>query len=316
MKKKDTVKYIKGREEKPFGPYDKGFNLKYDSITLVMVIGVCFLQCCVLAYFYEPNTLLSGGVTGLSMLFNYTIGLPKWVIMIALNVPIAIVGIKYQGYKFIFFSVFATVCYSLMFELPLMDTITSLALTADTKYGMGTHNQLLSAIVGGAIIGISGVPIVKRGASLGGIDVLSLIISRKLSIQMGSINIAFNLIIMTILGFCYGIETALYSIITMFVCNTAFNFGMRGVNHTMTVFIISEEWDEIAPHVMQDMHRGVTYIHAEGAYTGQPRKLVYCIVKTTELAKLKKIVKDHDPHALFSIIDTQEVVGRGFGSIN
>ncbi len=299
----------------PFNPYDQSFNLKHDMVTGLYIVAVCFIQCCVLAYFYTPNHFLSGGITGVSMLFEYTLGISKSIPMMLLNIPIAIVGVRHQGVKFVVFSMFATVCYSLMFELPLMDMITEASMTTE-MYGLGTHNQLLAAIVGGAILGVTGVPIVKRGASLGGLDVVSVIISRKLSIQMGTINIGFNLVIMTILGFCYGVETALYSIITMFVCNMAFNFGMRGMNHIMTVFIISEQWDEIAPHVLRDMHRGVTYIHAEGAYTGQPRKLVYCIVKTTELTKLKKIVKDHDPNALFSIIDTLEVVGRGFGSIN
>ena len=298
------------KEQKPFSPYDKRFNLKYDSVTLVMIIIICFIQTCVLAFFYEPNHFLSGGVTGVAMLVNYVTGLPKWVMMIALNVPIGIFGIKNQGWKFVIFSFIATVLYSLYFELPIMKTI--------TEYGssMLEGNALLSAMVGAAVIGVTGAPIVRRGATLGGIDVISVILSRKLSIQAGSINIVFNLIIMTVLGFFYGIQTALLSMVAMFVCNTAFNFALRGVNHTMSVFIISDEWDEIAPYVMQHMHRGVTYIHAEGAYTGQPRKLMYCLVKTTELAKLKKIVKDHDPNALFSVIETTEVVGRGFGMMN
>ena len=294
---------------KAAGPYNKKFNFKYDSVTLLMIIVVCFIQTLVLAYFYEPNHFLSGGVTGVAMLVNYLSGLPKWVIMIALNIPIGIVGIKNQGWKFVIFSFIATVLYSVYFELPIVRYVESLG-------GLGEGNAMLSAMVGAAIIGVTGAPIVKRGATLGGIDVISVIISRKLSIQIGSINICFNLIIMTVLGFFYGIQTALLSMMAMFVCNTAFNFALRGVNHTMSIFIISEEWDEIAPHVLQDMHRGVTYIHAEGAYTGQPRKLVYCLVKTTELAKLKKIVKDHDPNALFSVIETTEVVGRGFGMMN
>lgn len=304
-----SINFDKAKEPKPFSPYDKRFNLKYDSVTLIMIIIICFIQTVVLAFFYEPYHFLSGGVTGVAMLVNYLTSLPKWVVMIALNIPIGIFGIKNQGWKFVIFSFIATVLYSVYFELPFIRGIAA-------GPGLGEGNELLSAIVGAAIIGVTCALIVRRGATLGGIDVVSVILSRKLSIQAGSINIVFNLIIMTVLGFFYGVETALFSMVAMFVCNTAFNFALRGVNHTMSVFIISEEWDEIAPHVLQDMHRGVTYIHAEGAYTGQPRKLVYCLVKTTELAKLKKIVKDHDPNALFSVIETTEVVGRGFGMMN
>ena len=310
-----TKSVIKG-DGKTFSPYDKHFNFRYDAVTFVMVVGVCFIQCVVLAYFYEPYHFLSGGITGLAMLANYLsvklalpFIIPKFVVIIALNIPVAIIGIKYQSVKFIVFSMIATLCYSFMFEIPFIANLPA-------QGGLGEGNELLSAIVGSAITGVTAAPIVKRGVSLGGMDVISVMLSRRLSIPMGSINIAFNLVIMTVLGLFYGVQIALLSMIAMFVSNTAFNFTMRGVNHTMQVFIISEEWDEIAPHVMQDMHRGVTYIHAEGAYTGQPRKLVYCLVKTTELAKLKKIVKDHDPHALFSVVETQEVIGRGFSSIN
>ena len=293
----------------PFNPYEKRFIPRHDIPTLAIVACVCFLHCCVLSYFYEPYHFLSGGVTGLSLLFGYLWNIPKWVVLIGLNIPIAIIGIKFASLKFSLFSLFATACYSIFFELPLMDKIKATG-------GLGPDYALLSAIVGSAIIGVTCALVVKRGASLGGIDIISIILNRRLSIPAGSINIAFNIIIMSTLIHPYGVQVALMSMLSMFINNTAYNFAMRGINHNMTVFIISEEWDEIAPQVLREMGRGVTYIHAEGAYTGQPRKLVYCIVKTTELAKLKHIVRERDPKALFSIIETQEVVGRGFGAMN
>lgn len=304
---KETSGKIK-KEKHPFDPYEKKFVPRHDITTLIIIAAVCFLHCCVLSYFYVPFHFLSGGVTGVSLLFNYLWGIPKWAVLLGLNIPISIYGIKQQGWKFTLFSLFATVCYSLMFELPIMARITEAS-------ALG-NNALLSAIVGSAIIGITCAFVVKRGASLGGIDVITVVLSRKLSIPAGSFNIVFNLVIMSFLIPTYGIEVALLSMVAMFVTNTAYNFALRGINHNMTVFIISEKWDDIAPQVMQEMRRGVTYINAEGAYTGQPRKLVYCIVKTTELAKLKAIVKENDPKALFAITETQEVVGRGFGAIN
>ena len=302
------IKQLK-TEKKPFNPYNKKFDPKEDIITLLIIAAVCFLHCCVISYFYEPYHFLSGGVTGVALLLNYLWKVPKWVVLIGLNIPIALFGIKNVGLKFSLFSLFATLCYSTMFEIPVMELIRQTG-------GLGEGNALLSALVGSAIIGISCAFVVKRGASLGGIDIISVALNHKLSIPAGSINIVFNVVIMSFLIPSYGVEVALLSMVAMFVNNTAYNFAMRGVNHNMSVFIISEEWDEIAPQVLKEMGRGVTYIHAEGAYTGQPRKLVYCIVKTTELSKLKAIIKAHDPKALFSIIETQEVTGRGFGAIN
>lgn len=294
-------------KNRAFNPYDSSFNLKQDAITLAVIVVVCFIQSLTISAFYTPNHFLSGGITGLSLLFDYLFDLPRWVPLVALNIPVLIIGLKPLKVKAVVFSAIATISYSILFEIPFI---------ANFRIGLGSDSALLSAIVGSAIFGVTSAPVVKRGASLGGIDILALILSRKYSIQMGTICIAFNFVIMTVLGFFYGAQIALTSMLAMFVSNTAFNFALRGVNHNMSVFIISEKWEEIAPHVMSDMHRGVTFLYGEGAYTGQPRRVVYCIVKTTELARLKAIVKMHDNKALFSIIETKDVVGRGFGALN
>lgn len=294
-------------ETKPFNPYDPSFNPKEDAKTLLLIIAACLIQSFAISAFYTPNHFLSGGVTGVAMLIQYVTGIPRFVPLILLNVPICIIGLKHVNLKFIIFSATATLLYSLFFSIPFI---------ANFRIDLGANSEMLSMIVGAAIIGFTGVPVVKRGATLGGMDVLSVILSRRFSIQMGTFNIAYNLIIMTALGFFYGVRPALLSMLATFIANTAFNYGMNGFNRNMTVFIISEKWEEIAPHVLNEMHRGVTYLDGEGAYTGQPRKIVYCIVKTTELAKLKSIVRKLDKNALFSIVETKEVVGRGFAAMN
>ena len=291
----------------PFNPYDPSFNLKEDAITFVLIVISCFLQSLVISAFYTPNHFLSGGVTGIAMLIEYITGVPRFVPLIALNIPIILIGLKHVNLKFIIFSAMATLLYAIFFTIPFV---------ANFRINLGENSEMLSAVVGAALMGIIGVPVVKRGATLGGMDVLSVILSRRFSIQIGTFNIAYNLIIMSVLGCFFGIMPALYSMVATFVSNTAFNYGMQGFNRNMTVFIISEKWEDIAPHVMADMNRGVTFLHGEGAYTHQPREIVYCIVKTTELAKLKSIVRKHDKNALFSIVETKEVVGRGFAAMN
>lgn len=299
-----TEKLKSGRD---FNPFDPSFNPKQDAITLVMIIITCFIQSLVISAFYTPNHFLSGGVTGIAMLVQYVTGIPRFVPLILLNLPICIIGLKHVNLKFIIFSATATILYSIFFAIPFV---------ANFRIDLGENAEMLSMVVGAGLMGFTGVPVVKRGATLGGMDVLSVILTRRYSIQMGTFNIAYNLVIMTALGFFYGVRPALFSMLATFIANTAFNYGMNGFNRNMTVFIISEKWDQIAPHVLNEMHRGVTYLNGEGAYTGQPRRVVYCIVKTTELAKLKAIVRKHDEKALFSVVETKEVVGRGFAAMN
>ncbi len=292
-----------------FNPYSTEFNLKDDLITLFTIVAVCFIQCVAISAFYTPNHFLSTGITGVAVFFEYLWNIPRYLTVIILNMPILLYGYKNTNLKFMIFSTVATVSYALFFEL---DFITDVG-----KYvNLGEYSEVLSAIVGPVILGFSGTLVIKRGASLGGMDVLSVILSRRSSIQMGTINMMYNFAIMILLGLVYGAEKAIFSMMSVFIANSTFNFAMRGLNRNMSVFIISKKWDDIAPFVLSEMHRGVTYLNGEGAYTGEPKRVVYCIVKTTELAKLRSIVKKVDPNALFSIIETKEVVGRGFGLMN
>lgn len=287
----------------PYTNQNNKFDLKQDSFTLLIIALISFTQSLAINGLYVPHGFLSGGISGLSLLIHYTTGLPAWIFIVLLNIPIMIIGWKFMKGKFIIFSMLATVLFSVSF-----------ALTAD--FSLHVENPIISGLAGAAILGITGAPVIKRGATLGGTDVLSLILSRKYSIQMGTFSIMFNLFIMSMLIVFSSLELALMSMLAMFISNTAFNYALQGLNRSNTVFIISDKWEEIAPHVLKELHRGVTYIPAKGAFTGQDRMVVYCIVKTTELSLLRRIVRSYDENALFSIIETKEVVGRGFGALN
>ena len=133
---------------------------------------------------------------------------------------------------------------------------------------------------------------------------------------MGTINLAFNLLVIAGLAFVKGLDDAALSTVVLFVSSVAFNNMLQGLNRTKTLFIISDRWEEIAPHVLKEVHRGVTLIPAKGAYTGKDKTVVYVIARTTELSVIRRIVREYDPKAMFSVIDTREVLGRGFDSIN
>ena len=279
------------------------FDPKEDIITLVLIVAASFVQALAINGFYVPHQFLSGGVTGVSLLLKYLVDIPMWIPIVILNIPISLVGLKYLKPKMVIFSGFAFGVFAI-----------AAALTENVDFGV--QNPILSALAGAAIIGVTSAPVVRRDATMGGTDILAAILSRRYSIPMGTFSIFFNFVIMSVLAVFRGLELGLASMLAMFACNMAFNAALKGLNRTVTVFIISDKWDEIAPLVMEKLHRGATYIPAEGAYTGAPKKLVYCIVRTAQLSQLKRIVVENDDHALFSMIETKEVIGRGFGSLN
>ena len=189
------------KERTPFNPYNPAFDPRHDVVTFLMIVVITFFQSLVISAFYTPNHFLSGGVTGIAMLVQYVTGIPRFVPLIALNLPICLIGLKHVNLKFIIFSATATILYSIFFAIPFV---------ANFRLDLGQNSEMLSMVVGAALLGITGVPVVKRGATLGGMDVLSVILSRRFSIQMGTFNIAYNLVIMTTLGFFYGVRPALF----------------------------------------------------------------------------------------------------------
>ncbi len=279
------------------------FSWKTELITLFTLLITCSVQALLLSGVYRPTDIVSGGATGIAMLIEYTVGIPTWISNIALNIPIMICGLKFLNLRLVFYSSLAMLTFSFV-----------LGLTPD--FVIPIEDPLIAAIFGGAIMGAMGAPIIRQGASMGGLDVVALILNKQFSFSLGSINIALNLLIISSMGFLAGLEAALLSLITMFIYNVSFDNFNRGMNRTKTVFIISDYWKQIAPAVSKKLHRGATYLHGTGAYTGDDKTIVYCIVRTVELAALRRIVREYDPNAIFSIIDTREVIGRGFSTMH
>lgn len=141
------------------------FDLKQDAVTFVIVIAACFIQALAINGFYVPHSFLSGGVTGVALLLDYVFDIPSWIPIIILNIPISIIGLKYLNAKFIIFSVIGTL-------------VLSGALALTKNFNIVIENELVAAAVGSAVIGISGAPVVRRGATLGGIDVISVILGK------------------------------------------------------------------------------------------------------------------------------------------
>lgn len=279
------------------------FEWKKDGLTILTLVFVVFVQAVAIQGFYVPHMVLSGGYTGLAMLFNYLLNVPVWVVNLLLNIPTAILGLKFLRVKTVVFSFAAPILFSLFYEMA-------------AGLDFGVQNPLLSVAAGACITGASAVLVVNRDATTGGTDVLALILSRRYSIPMGTVSLCFNLVIMSLLGFARGLELALLSILASFCANGVFNAGIRGFNRTNTVLIFSDKWQQIAPKVIGDMGAGLTYLHGEGGYTHEPKKIVLSIVRSSEIARLKAIVKHEDPNAMFSIIETKEVLGRGFRSFS
>jgi uncharacterized membrane-anchored protein YitT (DUF2179 family) len=121
-----------------------------------------------------------------------------------------------------------------------------------------------------------------------------------------------NFIIVTISSFIYGLQPAMYTLVSMYVSSTVLDKVQQGFGRSKSVMIITDKEEEIADEILKQLGRGITYLEGEGAYTGNKKKVLYCIITLNQLAKLKQIVRESDEKAFMTVSDTAEVLGQGF----
>lgn len=299
----------------------KTLALRRELKTLPMMCFLILLEALAVELLYTPAGIVTGGVTGIGMLVSYaTHGvIPEWTIIVLANIPLLILSYKTLHIRFTLYSLLMMVLFAAGLAVFQRLDLPVLFQVEDTTW------RVVSIVFGAMMMGICGAAIVRLGGSTGGMDIVSLILNRKFSISMGTISMALNVVIAVALGvvqaiqkgdYMVGVEGCTLSIIALGVTSVAFNNVILGMNRTKTLFIISDKWDEIAPVILKQVHRGVTYIPCRGAYTNKEKKLVYIITKTAELARIRRIVLEQDEHAIISIIDTREVIGKGFSAVN
>ncbi|MBQ1820219.1 MAG: YitT family protein [Clostridia bacterium] len=311
---------MKATQKKQRDP-ERGRRLLREGRALLLMTLMITIQALAVTLLYTPAGVVTGGVTGIAMLITYATNgaVPSWIFVVIANTPLLILAFRYLHIRFTVYTLFMTVLFAA--ELALFDNLEFPQLFNVEEPAW----RVVSVVFGAVTMGVTGGLIVRLGGSTGGMDIVSLLLNRKYSISMGTISMSLNVVIALALGvvraigagvFRIGVESASLSIIALFVMSIAFNNIILGINRTKTLFIISDKWDDIAPDVLNKMHRGVTYIPCRGAYTNQEKTLVYILTKTIELASIRRIVLEKDPKAIISIIDTREVIGKGFSAVN
>ena len=302
----------------------KTLTVRREARALPLMILLILLESVAVVLFYTPANVVSGGVTGIGMLLGYATGdlIPTWVVIIVTNIPLLIWAYRDLSKRFVLYTALLTFLFSAGIAVlkSLVQTyhIPSPFDTTDTAW------RFVSAMFGAMVMGFCGALIVRLGGSTGGTDIVALMLNRRTSFPMGSLAMCVNLVIALALGilqsvqtgdFRVGIEGVALSVIALGVQSIVFNNMMLGMNRNKTLFIISDKWNRIAPEVLK-LHRGVTLIPCKGAFTNKDKTLVYILAKTNELTKIRKIVREYDEHAIVSIIDTREVLGKGFSPVN
>ena len=255
-----------------------------------------------LVIFLEPNNIAPGGVSGIAMIINYLFpSVPIGLLIIIMNIPLFIAGWKFEGKPFLVKSLFGTLLSSVLIDL-FSDVY---------RY---TSDPLLAAIYGGIMTGSGLGLLFFRGATTGGSDIIGRLLKIKLPhLSMGKLVLGIDFVVVTAAAVTFGhFNYALYALIALYISSIAIDKVLYGFDTAKVAYIITKYPEEIFRRIDKELERGVTYLHGEGAYTGNATKVLMAAIKMRQIAQLKRIVREVDPSSFVIISDAHEVLGDGF----
>ena len=264
-------------------------------ITLGTLIAAFSLECVLI-----PNDVIDGGIVGISIMANYLTKYPLGLFLIVLNLPFVVMAFQKFGKMFVFLMFYGLITLALFSEAFL-----------HTKY-VFTNDTLLAALFGGMILGMGVGIVLKSNASLDGTEIMAMKLAQKQPFSVGEIIMFFNIFIFTVAGFVYGPDKAMYSAITYFIAYRLIDIVLQGLNEAKSIFIISSKYNEIGKEIMKTLDKSVTYLNAEGGYSGAKSKMIYCVITKIEIQKTKDIVNSIDPSAFIAIENVHEVEGKRY----
>lgn len=268
----------------------------------VLLISVGSLLCALaLNGILVPQKFISSGFSGLSLVIHYFYpSAPVGVLYFILNVPLFLLGWKYVGRRFFLYSILGMVLFSFALQF--------------IHIPFPIHDKLLSAILAGIITGAGGGIILRSAGSAGGLDILAVIMLMRFSVRLGSTSLAFNSVLLCIAGVLYSLESALYTLIFIFVSSYMLNLVVTGLSQRKAVFIISPRWKEIGQGIIEEINRSYTIIRGAGGFSGKEENILYTVVALKELPHLKTLIRQQDPNAFMVAHDTLEVMGQRIGN--
>ena len=290
------------------------FSKEWFKVWSLIIVGA-FILASGFVFFIDPHRIAPGGVYGIGIVLHYLTqgmfswapeGLPIGAIGLALNIPLTIIGIRVLGPQFGIKTVLGFILTSAFIDLqhyffgyePLVD------------------DALLSSIFGGVLVGFGLGLIFKTKATSGGSDIIAMIIAKYTRLSLGQLMIYVDSVIVLVALVAFkDWKIPLYSWIVIYITGKVIDMTIQGVSYDKTLFIISDEYEQIREKLIVDMDRGGTLINGVGMYQGKEKKIIFTNVSRREVYMLRDLIEKIDSNAFITVIDANEILGNGFKPI-
>jgi len=249
-----------------------------------------------LQFFLLPNHLIDGGVTGASIVAARLSGVPLGVFLVVFNVPFIVLGYKKFGKTFAAYSVIGIVMLA--------------ALTfVHVPHGL-TDVPILAAVFGGMVVGVGVGIVVRYGGIIDGADTVALLIDRVTIFSVGEAILFINCIIITIAGFVFGWDAAMYSLIAYFVAHKAVDVTVDGLDESRSIWVVSLQVRDIGKVINELIEEPVTYVKESNPKDPEPHGVMLAVISRFEEERVKTAIRKVDPRAYIVVTTAHEVIGK------
>jgi uncharacterized membrane-anchored protein YitT (DUF2179 family) len=279
-----------------------------DKIKEFFIITLGFILVSIaVQYFYVPNNISGGGITGIAMVINYYIpSIPMGLLMIIMNIILFIVAFFVVGGNFGGKTLYAA--FGLSFSMWVIEKfLKPHALTTD---------PMLAAVIGTTMLGIGLGIVFSQNASTGGTDILAKILNKFFHWHMGRCMQSVDIIVVILCAMAFGISKGLYAVVCVMLNGIIIDKVIEGFNSAKAVAIFTNESDVIKSYIVNEVNRGCTVFEGKGGYTNEEKKVIYCVMDRTQLIKLRTYIKLVDKDAFIIVSEAHEVLGQGFKDIH
>ncbi len=276
----------------------KKLLISYFWITIGSVIYALGFDWC-----YAPNAIGFGGITGLAQIVNALLPwAPIGTVVIILNIPLFFLGWRLLGGHLLLSSL-----YAMFISSVFVDVIAALI-------PFQPMDPMLATIFGGILVGLSLGIILLQGATTGGTDLLARLLKLRFAwLPMGKLLMVVDLVVIVAVAVAFhNFSSALYGVVSLYIFTAVMDMVLYGLDSAKVAYIISSRPDEIAKVILNDLDRGITFLHGEGAWSGESKKVMLCAFKQKQIVPLRRMVKEIDPEAFLIVCDAHEVLGDGF----
>nr|WP_246594085.1 YitT family protein [Evansella tamaricis] len=296
------MKQMKRRLHKePMGPVSKTI-VDFGHVLLgSAIVAIAF------NIFLLPNQIASGGVSGISILVRYTLGIEPAFTQWGLNVPLFFAGVLLLGGSLVGSIMYGVKTFVGTLFLPLVVLLTS-------HWEPATSDPLLAAIFGGIGVGLGLGIVFRSNSSTGGTDLAAQIIGKYTGMSLGACVFIMDGLVVASSAFIFGFEFALYALIGLFITGKTIDLVQTGLGYSKMAIIISDYEEEVKQGLLTKVDRGVTKLVGYGGYTNHERPVLMCVVGRNEVTKLTQVVQTIDPSAFVIVSNASEVLGKGFKS--